>query len=202
MKYFNADGQEGSMCGNGGRCITAFAKRLDIISAAPVFESIDGIHSATILANNEIRLKLNDVSGIKTFNDGYLLNTGSPHFIQFVKNSGEIDVNDTGKNIRHEARFSPGGVNVNFVEIIAGSNRIRVRTYERGVEEETLSCGTGVTAAAICTCYHKKSDIFSYNIESPGGLLNVSFKTGPHLNFTDVYLTGPVAHVFDGIIEM
>lgn len=202
MRYFNADGFEGTMCGNGGRCITAFACRLGIISMDAVFEGIDGLHSSSLLPNGEIRLKLNDVEGIRWIEDGYLLDTGSPHFVKFVSQLDEIDVELEGSDIRNQARFGERGVNVNFVESGEGSNRISVRTYERGVESETFSCGTGVTAAAICSYYHFKSDIFSYHVHTRGGNLNVTFKARHHTNFTEIFLTGPAAHVFDGTIEI
>jgi len=202
MIYYNSDGFEGTMCGNGGRCITAFALRLGIISIDTTFEGIDGLHTATILPNGEIRLRLRDVEGIRWMEDGYLLDTGSPHFVKFVSQLEMIDVAAEGKVIRSQKRFGKGGANVNFVEKSGDPNRISVRTYERGVENETLSCGTGVAASAICAYYHFKSDIVSYHIHTPGGKLHVSFKTQYHNTFTDVFLTGPAAHVFDGSIEI
>ena len=202
MRYYNADGFEGSMCGNGGRCITAFARRLGIISMDSTFEGIDGMHTSALMPNGEIRLKLNDVDGIRWIEDGYFLDTGSPHFVKFVTQLDQIDIDSEGQEIRNQARFGKGGVNVNFVEPGSGSNKISVRTYERGVEAETLSCGTGVTAAAICSYFHFKSDIFSYHIHTPGGNLNVAFKAHHHSHFTDIFLTGPAAHVFDGKIEI
>ncbi len=202
MRYFNSNGLEGSMCGNGGRCITAFAEHLGIISMETVFLGIDGIHSASMLPNGEIRLKLMDVNGLRWAGDGYMLDTGSPHFVKFVSRLEEIDVAREGEEIRNQSRFGKDGINVNFVETSENSNKISVRTYERGVEAETLSCGTGVTAAAICSYFHNKNNIFSYHVHTRGGNLNVSFKVQHHSNFTDVFLTGPVAHVFDGNIEV
>lgn len=202
MRYYNADGYEGTMCGNGGRCITAFANRLNIISLDANFEGIDGSHSSTILPNGEIRLKLKDVNGIRWLEDGYLLDTGSPHFVKFVTQLDPLDIETEGSEIRHQSRFGKGGVNVNFVQKGISSNRISVRTYERGVEAETFSCGTGVTAAAICSYYHFKSDNFSYSVKTRGGKLNVSFKAQHHTRFTDIYLTGPTSHVYDGSIEI
>jgi len=202
MCYYNADGFEGTMCGNGGRCITAYARQLGVVKMETTFEEIYGIHQASLMPNGEIRLKLNDVDGIRWIEDGYLLNTGSPHFVKFVTRLDEIDVETEGKEIRHQSRFGKGGVNVNFLERRSGSNKISVRTFERGVEAETYSCGTGVTAAAICTYYHDKTDISSYHITTPGGKLNVSFKAQHHSHFTDIYLTGPAVHVYDGEIEI
>lgn len=202
MRYFNADGHEGSMCGNGGRCITAFAKDLGIITMESTFEGIDGMHSASLLPNGEIRLRLKDVDGIRWMEDGYLINTGSPHFVKFVSGLDELNVNQEGREIRNQSRFGKGGVNVNFVEAGASKNKISVRTFERGVENETYSCGTGVTAAAICSYFHDKSDIFSYHIHTLGGNLNVSFRSRHHSQFTDIHLTGPAQRVFEGRIEI
>jgi diaminopimelate epimerase len=202
MRYFNADGYEGTMCGNGGRCITAFAQNLGIISIDADFEGIDGTHSATVLPNGEIRLRLKDVDGIRWAEDGYLIDTGSPHFVQFVTHLTEMDVEQLGREIRNQDRFGKKGVNVNFVELGENPNLISVRTYERGVETETYSCGTGVTAAAICSYFHFKSDIFSYHIHTRGGNLNVTFKAQHHSHFTDIHLTGPAAKVFDGTLEI
>ncbi|MEA3462259.1 MAG: diaminopimelate epimerase [Bacteroidota bacterium] len=202
MRYFNADGREGTMCGNGGRCITAFAKRLGMVSKNSTFEGIDGSHEASFLPNGEIRLKLVDVSGIKELEDGYLLDTGSPHFVTLVESLEEIDVEHKGAEIRHQARFGPGGVNVNFMETGSASHKISVRTFERGVEGETWSCGTGVTAAAITSCFQSGSDIFSYDVQTRGGMLNVSFKMEDRQHFTDIYLSGSASHVYDGSIEI
>lgn len=202
MGYYNADGNEGSMCGNGGRCITAFARDLGIISHETTFEGIDGLHFASLLPNGEIRLKLKDVDGIRWMEDGYFLDTGSPHFIKFVSNLEALNVDQIGRDIRMQSRWGPGGVNVNFVEIGGSANRISVRTFERGVENETYSCGTGVTAAAISTYYHNKSDIFSYHIHTPGGNLNVAFNAMHHSQFSNIHLTGAAKKVFDGSITL
>ncbi len=201
MKYFNADGREGSMCGNGGRCITAFAHHLGIAGVETRFEGIDGVHYASIQPGGDIRLKLSDVHGIKPLEDGYLLNTGSPHFVKFVSDLKNKVVELEGKEIRHEPRFGEEGVNVNFVEVNKAANTLFVRTFERGVEAETWSCGTGVTAAAISSCYHHKSDKTSYQVSTIGGDLQVSFQAGPDFLFTDVYLSGPASHVYDGTIQ-
>ena len=202
MRYFNADGHESTMCGNGGRCITAFARELGIITHDATFEGIDGTHSATILPNGEVRLKLKDVDGIRWVEDGYLIDTGSPHFVKYVDQLDEMNVDREGSEIRNQARFGTKGVNVNFVEDEGNSNRISVRTYERGVEAETYSCGTGVAAAAICSYFHFKSDIFSYHVRTLGGNLNVSFNAQHHSHFTDIHLTGGASHVYDGSIEI
>ena len=202
MRYFNADGLEGTMCGNGGRCITAFANHLNICGLEASFEGTDGLHTSSILPNGEIRLKLKDVNGVRWVEDGYLLDTGSPHFVKFVTQLEHLDLEVEGKEIRNQARFGKGGVNVNFVETRTNSNVISVRTFERGVEAETYSCGTGVTAAVICSYYHFKADIFSYRILTKGGKLNVSFKEQHHSHFTDIYLTGPASQEYQGSIEI
>jgi diaminopimelate epimerase len=202
MRYFNADGREGTMCGNGGRCITAFAQRLGIIEGTTTFEGIDGIHTASIQHNGEVELKLADVSGIERLKDGFLLDTGSPHFVKFVTNLEEIDVERDGAEIRHQKRFGKGGVNVNFVEPGSDAGKIAVRTFERGVEGETWSCGTGVTAAALSAHFHFRSDISFYQVSTRGGQLNVSLLAHNHQNYTDIFLTGPASHVYDGTIDV
>ncbi len=202
MRYFNADGREGTMCGNGGRCITAFARSLGIIKTHSSFEGIDGTHEASIQGEGEIRLKLVDVGGIDKLSDGYLLDTGSPHFVQFVDKLEELAVEKSGAEIRQQERFSPGGVNVNFVEQGPASHEIKVRTFERGVEGETWSCGTGVAAAAITACVKVGADINSYKVRTRGGELTVSFKSQKDQHFTEIYLSGPASHVYDGTIDI
>jgi diaminopimelate epimerase len=202
MRYFNADGKEGTMCGNGGRCITAFANYLGISSTKSTFEGIDGPHEASILSNGEIRLKLMDVRGISRLEDGYLLDTGSPHFVSFVNKLEQIEVEREGAKIRHQSRFGKSGVNVNFVEQGSAPHEITVRTFERGVEGETWSCGTGVAAAAITAFFHSGSDILSYQVNTRGGKLNVTFKSQGNQQFTEIYLTGPASHVYDGSIDI
>ena len=202
MHYFNADGAEGTMCGNGGRCVTMFAARLGLIDHETTFEGIDGMHSATLLPDGDIRLKLKDVNGISTLEDGSLLDTGSPHFVTFVPLVDTLNVEELGREIRNQPRFGEKGVNVNFVANAEAGNTITVRTYERGVEAETFSCGTGVTAAAIASCFRFDPDIFSYTVETRGGRLQVSFRRMHPDIFTDVYLTGPATHVYDGSIEL
>lgn len=202
MRYFNADGLEGTMCGNGGRCITAFAEHLGLIRTEASFEGIDGSHEASILPDGQIRLRLTDVSGIRTLEDGYLLDTGSPHFVMYVKKLEQIEVVSEGSRIRHQHRFAPGGINVNYVERGTDSHLISVRTYERGVENETWSCGTGVTAAAIATAYHTGSDHNSYIVNTRGGNLKVDFRPDGEQQYKEIYLTGPASHVYDGSIEI
>lgn len=208
MRYFNADGREGSMCGNGGRCLVAFAKSLGLCWVETVFEGIDGIHSASCVDSGPIRLKLKNVEGIEKLEDGYFLDTGSPHYVRIVEGLGEMDMNVVGRGIRWEERFTPGGTNVNFLEADGTSgtekiaDRIFVRTFERGVEDETYSCGTGVTASAIVAHFHSQSDILSYTIRTLGGELRVEFQNPAPGSYTDIYLSGPAVHVFDGEVEL
>ena len=199
MKYFNSDGAEGSMCGNGGRCITAFARDLGIVTEKAVFSGIDGLHHANILSPDMVSLKMIDVKGVKEFDDGYLIDTGSPHFVTFRENLSETDVLNEGREIRHQSRFSNSGANVNFVEPIS-SGSFKIRTFERGVENETLACGTGSVASAISSYFRQKPDKSSYTVEAQGGMLSVRFTPHNNGSYTDVWLEGPVKFVFKGEI--
>jgi len=198
MIYFNADGNESTMCGNGGRCIVAFAKKLTIINNKTTFNAIDGIHKATI--NDDIvSLQMKNVDTIQNHNSHLFLNTGSPHHVAFSSDVSSIDVKTKGRNIRNGAPYFEEGTNVNFVEQI-NNNTFKVRTYERGVEDETLSCGTGVTAVAIAANVAKKTSEKNINIETLGGNLTVSF-TNDNGAFKNVYLTGKATFVFEGIFK-
>ena len=201
MKYFNADGIEGTMCGNGGRCIGFFASRLGIIQKKTNFVGIDGNHTAILNEDGSISLKMSDVSDIKKLNDGFLVETGSRHFVKFVDEVGRINVEETGKNLRHDNRFGEEGSNVNFVQLTE-SNHFLIRTFERGVEAETLACGTGTVAAAISSYIEFPTDKTSYRIKAPGGNLSVDFKEDDKAYFRDIWLTGPVKYVFSGEIEI
>ena len=170
MKYYNADGKENSMCGNGGRCLVAFAKSLRLIESNTVFKAIDGPHKAILNKNNTISLQMQNVDDIKIVNTNYFLNTGSPHYVTFRDNITTIDVYNRGQEIRNSAEFEPAGTNVNFVEI--KDEKLFVRTYERGVENETFSCGTGVTASAISASVYSGSNKDSYDIITKGVELN------------------------------
>lgn len=200
MKYFNSDGKESTMCGNGGRCLVEFARSLGVFEKETNFIAIDGLHKAIVNKNNSISLQMKDVNDIRMVNTNYYLNTGSPHYVIFRENIKDIDVFKRGREIRYSAEFDPEGTNVNFVEFQV--DKIVVRTYERGVENETLSCGTGVTASAICASLYSKSKKSSYDIITAGGKLNVSFKKQDKNNFTDVWLTGPAVFVFKGEIDI
>ncbi len=196
MVYYNADGNESTMCGNGGRCMAAFAKELGLITDAATFIAIDGEHTATIHANGHIRLQMHDVAEVGLHGTHAILNTGSPHYVLWVDDVVNADVYMQGHTIRNSDEYQPKGINVNFVQRIS-SNKLLVRTYERGVEDETLSCGTGVTAAAIAATMHETGQ-FTTDVETPGGILKVSFLKNSPLSATNVTLTGPAAFVFKG----
>lgn len=198
MQYFNSDGFEGSMCGNGGRCSADFALKNGITCNNMIFKAIDGTHKA-ISEKGIIRLQMNDVKDTVTIRDNYFINTGSPHYMIFKQNIDNVDVYAEGKKIRLSDDFAPGGTNVNFVE--AEESGIYVRTFERGVEDETLACGTGVTASAIATVLSGKSDKNSVNVRTRGGNLNVEFNIKGS-EVTDIWLSGPATFVFEGEIEV
>jgi len=198
MKYFNSDGFESTMCGNGGRCSADFAIRAGIGSKKLTFKAIDGVHKA-VSEDGIIRLQMNDVKDPLIINGNYFINTGSPHYIIFNKNIDDIDVNTEGKKIRLSKDFEPGGTNVNFVE--TEQNGIYVRTFERGVEEETLSCGTGVTAAAIAAVISGHFDTRTVSVRTKGGDLSVSLSVSGR-TITDIWLSGPATFVFEGMIEV
>lgn len=200
MLYYNADGREASMCGNGGRCLTAFASSLGIIGKETNFLAVDGPHYAKISANL-VSLRMSDVKieNIKEEEGNYILNTGSPHYVTFRKGVREMDVFTEGRNIRYSEPFKKAGINVNFVEEESGY--YFVRTYERGVEDETLSCGTGVTAVALSAGMKTgQKGIHTYQIHTPGGNLQVSCNRSDTV-FTDIYLNGPADFVFTGSIQ-
>ena len=200
MVYFNADGRQSSMCGNGGRCIVAFAHFLGQIGQQCSFLAIDGPHEAEILPNAWIRLKMSDVGGIQENNGYYWLDTGSPHYVSFWDSIDDLEIVAAGRRIRYDERFSPGGTNVNFVAVKADG--LEVATYERGVEDETLSCGTGVTAAAIAyKAYSGKQDLEEVAIKTKGGQLRVEFRSAGD-GYTDIWLSGPAQQVFKGKIEL
>ncbi|MEM9885523.1 MAG: diaminopimelate epimerase [Bacteroidota bacterium] len=196
MIYFNSDGRESSMCGNGGRCIAAFAHRLGIFEQKCRFLAIDGAHEASI-QDDWIELKMSDVQQIETHSDHYFLNTGSPHYVQFVENIQKVEVLKEGSRIRYSEAFRPNGTNVNFVEKKA--DQLIVATYERGVEDETLSCGTGVTAAAIASYLQQPKE--EIDILTKGGNLKVKLKKNAQ-GFSDIWLCGRAQFVFEGIVNV
>lgn len=204
MTYYNADGKEGSMCGNGGRCLVQFAHTLGIIQHTTKFIAIDGPHEASIHSESGwIHLKMCNVSHIETVHQAdqydYITNTGSPHYITFVNALESFNVVEAGKKIRYNDRFHKEGINVNFVE--NKQDRLFVRTYERGVENETLSCGTGVTAAAITSKMNLLGQ-HEVTIETIGGMLAVKLNNKGNNQFEDIWLMGPAQYVFKGIIQL
>lgn len=197
MIYFNADGTQ-SMCGNGARCAVAFSAFLGIVQSKTNFLAIDGPHQA-ILQDGLVHLLMGEVDSIDVKESDYFVNTGSPHHIRLVDKVADYPVFAEGKSIRNSSVYSPSGTNVNFVEAIA-EDEIFVRTYERGVEDETLSCGTGVTAAALV--YGKDHSKAEIKINTLGGKLSVKFTSKPTGGFTDIWLIGPAVQVFKGKIEI
>lgn len=198
MVYFNADGNESTMCGNGGRCLVAFAKQIGVVDSHAKFSAIDGPHDA-IITGDLVKLGMQNVSEIKTTTNSWWLDTGSPHHIEEVEDIQNFDVFSKGKKIRNGAPYFEKGTNVNFVEQL-NHNSFRVRTYERGVEDETLSCGTGVTAVAIAMHSAGKTESEHIAIKAQGGDLTISFKKTA-LGYEKVYLEGPAKLVFKGEIK-
>lgn len=201
MVYYNSDGNPSSMCGNGGRCISAFAKDLGIITDKTRFLAVDGPHDAIVLEDNNVSLKMSDVKNIEIGSDFFFLNTGSPHYVKQTNNVETLDVFNEGRKIRNSDRFVEEGTNVNFIERF--DDYLFVRTYERGVENETLSCGTGVTAAALVAATLGIST--SKNnciVKTPGGNLNVKFDKVLENTFYNIWLEGAAKFVFKGAIEV
>ncbi len=199
MVYYNADGNLSSMCGNGGRCITAFAKKLAIIDDKATFEAVDGVHEASI-KNDSVSLKMIDISTVEKFDNHLFLDTGSPHHVTFVDAVKNVNVKITGRKIRYGTPYFKEGSNVNFVEQI-NENTFKVRTYERGVEDETLSCGTGVTAVAIASHKAQKTKNTTVVLKTPGGSLEVSFDYDNN-TYKNVFLKGKATLVYTGEIQL
>ena len=193
MIYFNADGKESSMCGNGGRCIIAFAQMLEMTGNETTFMAIDGEHKGRLM-DDGIYLQMQDVKKIEGVGDGLVLNTGSPHYIEMVDELDYIDVDKQGRKIRNSAPFKKDGINVNFV---LDASELQVRTYERGVEAETLSCGTGVVATAIAMHYANCIEETLVNVKTKGGELTVSFEEF-NGGYRNIWLSGEASMVFAG----
>ncbi|MBM3414557.1 MAG: diaminopimelate epimerase [Bacteroidetes bacterium] len=201
MKYFNADGREGSMCGNGGRCIALFAKKAGIQKQHFHFLAIDGPHEAHIRSAHVVALRMKDVNCIQEQQGDFMLNTGSPHIIRFVQDIEQIDVVKEGRAIRFSKAFEAEGINVNFVETKKGEGSIQLRTYERGVENETLSCGTGATAAAL-VCFHNENGLNNLTVKTRGGNLQIEYIKMEKHQFNNIWLCGSVHFVFEGSIDL
>lgn len=201
MKYYNADGKEGSMCGNGGRCLVQFAYDNGIVKTSYKFIASDGEHEAEFGEKKWVHLKMQDVYAVdyRKFDES-VLNTGSPHFIKPVDDVQKTDVVKEGKEIRYNNEFKEEGINVNFVQAIS-EDAIFVRTYERGVEDETLSCGTGVTASSLMFAHNEKG-FNRISVKTLGGFLAVEFDKIDDETFTNICLCGPATFVFKGEVEV
>jgi diaminopimelate epimerase len=199
MVYYNSDGNQSSMCGNGGRCIVAFAKSLNIISNETTFMATDGLHYASVLGNGVISLQMKDVPEVEIESDYVFLNTGSPHHVMLVDDLDNYDVKTNGAQIRYSNLYGKAGSNVNFVKQLS-DDHFRLRTYERGVEDETLSCGTGATATAIAMNAIGKTNSHHIELDVEGGKLEVSFDK-VNDGYINVFLKGPATFVFEGEIE-
>jgi len=199
MVYFNSDGNESTMCGNGGRCIVRFAHDLDVTNENMTFNAIDGLHHA-VVDGETIRLRMIDIKEVEDHDRYLFMNTGSPHHVEFVDNVQNVDVYNRGKKIRNGAPYFETGSNINFVEVLPNQT-LKIRTYERGVEDETLACGTGITAAAIASYIRGfvKDNVIS--IEALGGKLSVNFDEKNN-TFENIWLNGPAVRVFEGEIEI
>lgn len=200
MRYYNADGSAGEMCGNGGRCFTLFAHHLGIGGRTIRFDSIDGVHEARMLDDGRIELGMVDVGRIERSGAGWSLDTGVPHYVEFVEDLEAVDVAARGREIRREARF-PEGTNVDFVRLLA-EGRIAVRTYERGVEAETLACGTGATASALVVHLTAHPATTRFRVGVRGGELEIAFDEPTPGTYTNIRLSGPARRVFEGEINL
>lgn len=199
MVYFNSDGRESSMCGNGGRCVVRFAQKLGLIENKTEFNAVDGVHEA-IIEGEKIHLKMTNVPEVFANMDFVFLNTGSPHHVEFVTDVEKVDVQKIGARIRSGEPYLEEGTNVNFIQITS-DNSLKIRTYERGVEGETLACGTGVTAAAIAAFETGKVKEEKVNVKAVGGDLSVRFERTLSGSYENVWLTGPAEFVFEGILK-
>jgi diaminopimelate epimerase len=200
MVYYNSDGNLSSMCGNGGRCLVAFAKKLNVIQNETTFMATDGLHHATVGADGIVSLQMIDVAEIKNTQDYSFLNTGSPHHVQIVEDLQYFNVKENGAAIRYGNLYGQAGSNINFVKKI-DETTFSLRTYERGVEDETLACGTGATAVAIAMNATGQTNSNEINLNVEGGKLAVSFDK-VNEKYTNVFLKGPAEFVFKGTIEI
>jgi diaminopimelate epimerase len=203
MTYFNSDGNESTMCGNGGRCLTAFARLLGLVDTKARFYAIDGEHEAYILNEREnpaqIKLKMKDVAVEEPVSGNFFIDTGSPHYIIFSTNVNQMDIVKKARKIRYDTCFAEEGTNVDFVEL--KNDHLFVRSYERGVEDETLSCGTGITASALAAAIKTPGNQGFFTVKTRGGILKVGFKQAGNF-FSDIWLEGPAEMVFKGTIEI
>ena len=198
MTYYNSDGFIGSMCGNGARCSVHFSFLNKIIKSKTKFNAFDGVHNG-IVDHDVINISMSDVIDFEKYEDYLFIDTGSPHLVKYVQDVNSIDLINVSQKIQHSNQFNEG-VNVNFISK-SSDNSFQIRTYERGVEDETLSCGTGAVAAAIALNILSLADSSEINLKTKGGLLNIKFKKSKN-KYTDIYLSGKVEKVFDGIIKV
>ena len=196
MIYFNSDGHTSSMCGNGGRCAVSFAKSLGLVTNTASFLFDTDLYSAQVLEQERVALAMQDVKSVQIAETHCFLDTGSPHHVSFVEAVSSIDVQTSGSEIRYGAPYGEAGTNVNFVETKA-ADCFAIRTYERGVEGETLACGTGAVAAAIAVYATQRTNKSNLQIEAAGGLLEVSFDV-ENDSYSNILLTGPAEYVFQG----
>lgn len=195
MKFYNDDGKIATMCGNGARCAVKYAYQNGYIKEIGTFLAGDGIHSSNVLPNGDICISIKDVTEIQQIENGFFLNTGVPHFVLFKENLKELEVVNTGWEISHKNCFGRERTNVDFVEILE-DGKYYIRTYERGVEYETLSCGTGMVAAAIVLNYSRFNDVYNFNLIAEGGIANVCFNRDGE-KFVNIKLTGPAECLYN-----
>ena len=198
MIYYNSDGKISTMCGNGGRCVMHYCYSNDIIDNKSEFLACDGIHYG-IVNDNYVKVSMSEVDGYEKYNDYLFLNTGSPHLVKFVDDVSSLDLINISRNIQKSNRFD-NGVNVNLVSR-KNDNLYQIRTYERGVEDETLSCGTGAVASALALNILSLINSKTVNLDTKGGLLTVDFNKS-NSKYTDIHLSGKVKKVFTGILEL
>lgn len=200
MDYYNSDGTGTTMCGNGGRCIAKLAYKLGYTNENMTFVASDGIHEAEVYSNGIVDLKMNDVESVNKEENGYSCYTGSPHLTIFVEKTDLVNVFDRGRDIRYSDRYKQEGINVNFIQIIDPS-KIKIRTYERGVENETFSCGTGSVASALTFAELHNMNSGLIDVEVKGGKLSVSFVKKGQV-YSNIHLKGPAEYVFEGVTKI
>lgn len=200
MVYANADGKESTMCGNGGRCIVKFAASLGLIDTEAEFIAIDGRHKA-VVEGDLVKLQMIDVQQVNRFDESFEMNTGSPHYVTFLQGVAQLNIQEQGAAVRYNDKYRKEGINVNFAEL--QPDGLYLRTYERGVEAETLSCGTGVTAAALAHArlLQKEPGTYLVQVQTPGGKLKVTYTLHPSGAFGDIWLEGPALEVFSGSVN-
>lgn len=202
MRYYNSDGRVSTFCGNGGRCMVAFGAELGLYGERCRFLGTDGWHAGERISADHVRISMQDIDGIEQADlRSFVLFTGSPHYVRFVDDVEAVDVVREGQAVRYDSRFYPDGINVNFVQLLDRGS-LAIRTYERGVENETLACGTGVVAAAAAATAYTREARDRFAVEARGGNLAVDFEPIGEGRFREVWLTGPVARVFEGTIPL